>query len=134
MSPTASAILHRLASYYRSQNLFIAFGGRSSPIATGYEITNFDSYKVGDGQQWMVAHVWIRSIRNYVGSEHNRNPPQDGTATTGNSYATSTNRIDGASYDAAGNLLAVGGSNLSYDAENRITTVSQPGVGTVTYA
>ena len=44
------------------------------------------------------------------------------------------NQITGRSYDAAGNLLSLTGSNFTYDAENRITTVSQPGIGSVTYA
>ena len=43
------------------------------------------------------------------------------------------NRIGGRLYDAAGNQLSVTGSNLSYDAENRITAATQPGIGTVTY-
>jgi YD repeat-containing protein len=43
------------------------------------------------------------------------------------------NRIGTGSYDAAGNQLTVAGSNLSYDAENRITSAVQPGIGTVTY-
>ncbi len=43
------------------------------------------------------------------------------------------NRIGTGSYDLAGNQLLVAGSNLSYDAENRITSAAQPGIGTVTY-
>src|SRR6185312_6923405 len=37
------------------------------------------------------------------------------------------------SYDGAGNMASLMGSNFSYDAENRVTTAAQPGIGTVTY-
>ncbi len=43
------------------------------------------------------------------------------------------NRIGTGSYDAAGNQLTVAGSNLTYDAENRITKALQPGIGYVDY-
>lgn len=43
------------------------------------------------------------------------------------------NQIIGRSYDGAGNMASLMGSNFSYDAENRITTAAQPGIGTVTY-
>ena len=43
------------------------------------------------------------------------------------------NQIIGRSYDGAGNMASLMGSNFSYDAENRITTAVQPGIGTVTY-
>ena len=43
------------------------------------------------------------------------------------------NQIIGRSYDGAGNMASLMGSNFTYDAENRITTAVQPGIGTVTY-
>jgi len=43
------------------------------------------------------------------------------------------NRFGTGSYDAAGNQLTVAGSNLTYDAENRITKALQPGIGYVDY-
>jgi RHS repeat-associated protein len=43
------------------------------------------------------------------------------------------NQIVGRSYDGAGNMASLMGSNFTYDAENRITTAVQPGIGTVTY-
>ena len=38
------------------------------------------------------------------------------------------NQIIGRSYDGAGNMASLMGSNFSYDAENRITTAVQPGI------
>jgi RHS repeat-associated protein len=52
---------------------------------------------------------------------------------TVNNYNAATNRINGASYDAAGNLTSFTGSSLTYDAENRITGASQSGVGSMYY-
>jgi RHS repeat-associated protein len=43
------------------------------------------------------------------------------------------NQIIGRSYDGSGNMASLMGSNFTYDAENRITTAAQPGIGTVTY-
>jgi YD repeat-containing protein len=43
------------------------------------------------------------------------------------------NQIIGRSYDGAGNMASLMGSNFTYDAENRITSAVQPGIGTVTY-
>jgi YD repeat-containing protein len=45
------------------------------------------------------------------------------------------NRIDGLSYDAAGNLLSdgAGGNHYTYDAENRIITYSNSAGGTASY-
>jgi RHS repeat-associated protein len=44
------------------------------------------------------------------------------------------NQIAGASYDAAGNLTYLTGSNLTYDAENRLTGATQSGVGSMYYS
>jgi RHS repeat-associated protein len=51
-------------------------------------------------------------------------------------YAASTNRLVSQSYDAAGNQLVFGSSNLAYDAENRqLTATDNTGSGAVvTYA
>jgi RHS repeat-associated protein len=43
------------------------------------------------------------------------------------------NRIDGQSYDAAGNLLSDGNHTYTYDAENRIAQVDGGSTGTYTY-
>ncbi len=37
------------------------------------------------------------------------------------------------SYDAAGNLVSITGSALTYDAENRLTSATQSGIGTMDY-
>jgi len=50
------------------------------------------------------------------------------------SLFTSANQIAGASYDAAGNLTYLTGSNLTYDAENRLTSATQSGVGSMYYS
>ena len=52
---------------------------------------------------------------------------------TVNNYDAATNRINGASYDAAGNLTSFTGSALTYDGENRIAGVTQSGVGSMVY-
>jgi RHS repeat-associated protein len=46
-------------------------------------------------------------------------PPQGGTMASVNNYNAATNHINGASYDAAGNLTGLTGMILDYDAENR---------------
>jgi RHS repeat-associated protein len=43
------------------------------------------------------------------------------------------NRIDGQSYDAAGNLLSDGNHSYTYDAENRLIQVDSGSTGTYTY-
>ena len=43
-----------------------------------------------------------------------------------------SNQVNGASYDAAGNQTVANGNSLTYDAENRQTTVTEPGNGNVT--
>ena len=60
-------------------------------------------------------------------------PLQGGTVATVNNSDPTTNKINGASYDSAGNLTAFTGSALTYDAENRITGASQSGVGSMYY-
>jgi len=52
---------------------------------------------------------------------------------TVNNYDPATNKINGASYDAAGNLISFRASALTYDAENRITSASQSGIGSTYY-
>jgi RHS repeat-associated protein len=52
---------------------------------------------------------------------------------TVNNYDPATNKINGASYDASGNLTSFTGSALTYDAENRITGASQGGIGSMYY-
>lgn len=47
---------------------------------------------------------------------------------------TNANQIGGASYDAAGNLLLYAGSTLTYDAENRLTSTTQSGIGSMYYS
>jgi RHS repeat-associated protein len=60
-------------------------------------------------------------------------PLQGGTVATVNNYDAASNRINGASYDAAGNLTSFTGSALTYDAENRITSATQSGIGSMFY-
>lgn len=64
----------------------------------------------------------------------NSGVPLPGNTPTSNVY--SSNRINGQSYDAAGNQLSVNGDTLNYDAENRMATATEPvslGGGTETY-
>ncbi|MGH9473703.1 MAG: RHS repeat domain-containing protein, partial [Terriglobales bacterium] len=49
----------------------------------------------------------------------------------GATFNNSANRVDGASYDATGNLLAANGCGFTFDAESRLTTVS--GCATASY-
>jgi len=46
------------------------------------------------------------------------------TPTTQSSFNAGTNRLTGASYDAAGNLQAIGGYTFTYDGENRMASAT----------
>ena len=50
------------------------------------------------------------------------------------SLFNSANQMAGNSYDAAGNLVSVTGSALTYDAENRLTSATQSGIGSMYYS
>jgi len=50
-----------------------------------------------------------------------------------NAYDAATNRIQGQSYDAAGNVLQLAWMSFTYDAESRQKTAVLPGVNTETY-
>jgi len=54
---------------------------------------------------------------------------QTGPYTMNLTFSGANNRIDGYSYDAAGNLLSDGNHVFTYDAENRIIQVNMPGPG-----
>jgi RHS repeat-associated protein len=55
--------------------------------------------------------------------------PLAGNTPTSNVY-TASNRISGSNYDASGNQFAVNGDTATYDAENRLTTVTEsPAMG-----
>jgi RHS repeat-associated protein len=58
---------------------------------------------------------------------------QNGTHTMMLSFSGSNNRMDGYSYDAAGNLLSDGTHSYSYDAENRLTKVDNGSTATYIY-
>src|SRR5579884_1502465 len=51
--------------------------------------------------------------------------PLAGNMPTANVY-NGNNQINGASYDAAGNQLVANGDTLSYDAENRMISATEP--------
>ena len=57
---------------------------------------------------------------------------QSGTHPMNESFSGNNNRMDGYSYDAAGNLLSDGTTSYTYDAENRIISATN-GNGTTTY-
>jgi len=81
-----------------------------------------------------------QAVYNYVydrfGNRWQQNGPHSSLATfTGNNPGNpqNNNRMDGYSYDAAGNLLNDGATTYTYDAENRTTSVSNSANGTSTY-
>ncbi len=59
---------------------------------------------------------------------------QTGANAQSNTYTGHNNRIDGAAYDAAGNLLVANGNQYVYDDENRIVSVSLYLGGTASYS
>jgi len=77
-----------------------------------------------------------QSVFSYVydrfGNRWQQNGSQSFIATfTGNNPGNpqNNNRMDGYSYDAAGNMTSDGNNVYTYDAENRITQVNLPGTG-----
>ena len=74
---------------------------------TGYSRTfGYDAY----GNSWVTANSGVALARN---------------TPTSNVY-NGNNRIIGASYDGAGNQTVVNGNALTYDAENRQTSATEP--------
>ena len=66
------------------------------------------------------------------GNRWHQNAPNGGPAPQ-MSFSGSNNRMDGYSYDAAGNLLSDGSHNYTYDPENRIIRVDGGSTATYTY-
>jgi RHS repeat-associated protein len=58
---------------------------------------------------------------------------QNGQNTMMLSFSGNNNRMDGYSYDAAGNLLSDGTTSYTYDAENRLISATNTQHGTATY-
>jgi RHS repeat-associated protein len=58
---------------------------------------------------------------------------QNGQNTMMLSFSGNNNRMDGYSYDAAGNLLSDGTTSYTYDAENRLISATNSQHGTATY-
>jgi RHS repeat-associated protein len=92
----AHVTYHQAFSYDKANRLLTASddGGWSRQFA-------YDPF----GNIWMPSFTGI--------------PPQGGTMASVNNYNAATNHINGASYDAAGNLTGLTGMILDYDAENR---------------
>jgi uncharacterized protein RhaS with RHS repeats len=51
--------------------------------------------------------------------------PLAGNTPTSNVYNPANNQISGQAYDAAGNQLSANGNTASYDAENRIVSITE---------
>ena len=64
-----------------------------------------------------------QSVYSYVYDRFGNRWQQNGPHSMQLSFSGSNNRMDGYSYDAAGNLLNDGSHSYTYDAENRITQV-----------
>ncbi len=64
-----------------------------------------------------------QSVYSYVYDRFGNRWQQNGPHSMQLSFSGGNNRMDGYSYDAAGNLLSDGTHNYTYDAENRITQV-----------
>ncbi len=71
------------------------------------------------------GNMWVSA---YTGIAPNGSMP------TSNVYGAATNRINGGSYDAAGNQTVVTGTTLTYDAESRVKTAVQGGIGAETFS
>jgi RHS repeat-associated protein len=94
-------------------------------------ISSFTEAQKDSGAQWTQA-AWQnfsydrfgnRQITSATGGVNNYNPTYDTT--------TNTNRIVGLGYDAAGNITfdSLTGGTMTYDAENRLLTAINGGVG-----
>jgi RHS repeat-associated protein len=64
-----------------------------------------------------------QSVYSYVYDRFGNRWQQNGPYSMQLSFSGANNRMDGYSYDAAGNLLSDGSHSYTYDAENRITQV-----------
>lgn len=73
------------------------------------------------GNMWVTSNVGV---------------PLAGNTPTSNIYNAANNQMNGQTYDAAGNQTSVNGNTALYDAENRLSSVSEApafGGGTETY-
>jgi RHS repeat-associated protein len=73
------------------------------------------------------------AVYNYVYDRLGNRWQQNGPHTMSATFSGSNNRIDGFSYDAAGNLLNDGSHGYTYDAENRIVKVDAGSTAVYTY-
>src|SRR5712664_100264 len=90
------------------------------------------------GENCTTSESWTRTkyVYDRFGNRWQQNGPQTFLATfTGNNPSTpqNNNRMDGYSYDAAGNLLNDGTHNYTYDAENRMIKVDAGNTATYVY-
>jgi RHS repeat-associated protein len=78
-----------------------------------------------------------QSVYSYVyditGNRWQQNGPHSMIISFTGNNSTNNNRMDGYSYDAAGNLLNDGVHGYTYDAENRLTQVDAGGTATYVY-
>ncbi|MGE0102261.1 MAG: hypothetical protein AB7H86_01295 [Blastocatellales bacterium] len=90
-------------------------------------------------QQQSAAGAWAPSVSQtfaYDRYGNKRIPSQTGGVNGYNpTYNTANNRINGLTYDAAGNITqdALTGGTMTYDAENRLLTATNGGGGSYTY-
>src|SRR6185437_8117882 len=110
---------------------------------------NFNETYAYDGMSRLTGVVDSGGWSRYFGYDQHGNMwlcgwpglPPNGSAPTAtycsqnsSSLFNSANQMAGNSYDAAGNLVSVTGSALTYDAENRLTSATQSGIGSMYYS
>jgi RHS repeat-associated protein len=123
---SAGTIYSLALGYASNSNVLTANDSVNGNWTYGYDDFNrLTSSNKNNGQQ-TYSYQYDR-----FGNRWQQNAPQGGSVFVA-TFTAGNNRMDGASYDAAGNMThdPTTGANYSYDAENRIISVNN---GAVTY-
>jgi RHS repeat-associated protein len=108
----------------------------ANDTANGNWTYSYDSFNRLVGSNKNSGAAVFSYVYDRFGNRWQQNGPNSFLATfTGNNPASpqNNNRMDGYSYDAAGNLLNDGTHNYTYDAENRLIMVDNGTTATYTY-
>jgi RHS repeat-associated protein len=108
--------------YAPNGNILLANDSVNGNWTYGYDALNRLASANATGQAYTYAY-------DRFGNRWQQNGPHTSTV----SFSGNNNRMDGYSYDAAGNLLNDGTTNYTYDSENRIVSVTNSANGTSSY-
>jgi RHS repeat-associated protein len=115
----------------QSADVYAGGPGAASSLAHFQQSFSYDGVNrltaASDSGGWSRSFGYDQYGNGWVTA--NGGVPLAGNTPTSNVY-TGANRINGQSYDAAGNMLAVNGDTVAYDAESRqISAVEPPSLG-----